>query len=93
MLEITDGAVMACSAGQHPTLLRFLSDGEKARCFFVLPGDEPALHLPLKLLHGQRAIVLLPANDSALRAALPQDHFVAVPDSNGRHRFYRCGGK
>lgn len=93
MLEITDGAVMACSAGHRPVLLRFLSDGEKARCFFVLSGDKPALHLPLKLLRGQRAIVMLSENDGALRAALPPDHFVAVPDRDGRRRFFRCGGK
>lgn len=93
MLEITDGAVMACSAGHRPVLLRFLSDGEKARCIFVLSGDKPALHLPLKLLRGQRAIVMLPENDGALRAALPPDHFVAVPDGDGRRRFFRCGGK
>lgn len=93
MLEVTGGDVLDCAAGRAPILLRFLSGGEQSRPFFVVSGQTPALDLPLPLLPGQRAIVLLPENDPALRAALPSSHFAAVPGLHGQHHFFRCGGK
>lgn len=93
MLEITNGNVLDCAAGRGPVLLRFLSGGDQARPFFVASHRNPARDLPLPLLPGQRAVVMLAENNAALRAALPSSHFAAVPDANGRHRFFRCGGK
>lgn len=52
MLEITDGEIPVCVAEHAPLLLRFLSSGERSRAFFVISGQDPALYLPLSLLHG-----------------------------------------
>ena len=94
MLEITNGRVLACEAGRDPVLLRFFSDGETPRCFLVASGSSPRIMLPLELLPGQRAIVMLWENDADLRARLPSSHFVAVAaPGGGAHRFFRCGGR
>ena len=87
MLELAGGVPPNYKARlPPPLLLRFILDDDAANVFAVAKWQDRAAAAPVLAKQGDQRVIWLA--DSAQSISLPPEHFLAVRQQDGTHRFY-----
>ena len=87
MLELAGGVPPHYKARlPPPLLLRFILDDDAANVFAVAKWQDRAAATPVLAKQGDQRVIWLAENAQSI--SLPPDHFLAVRQQDGTHRFY-----